>query len=134
MEDMMKLLADAPGEQRKMMIKSRIDMFLASDETHRRAGMKDMLIALSHLSPDKRNRLISTRSQVIAELSPEKRDTIMASRVALANELPPETHQADMQAVMEVLPEIPEGLRQGFIESMNRAMAVAGMSLPAKAT
>lgn len=126
----MRFLADAPTDQRKMMIKSRIDMFLASDETNRRTGMKDMLTALSHLSPDQRKRLVSSRSLVIAELPPDKRNTIMASRVALAKELPSEVHQADMQAVMETLPEIPEGLRQGFMESINKAMAAAGMPLP----
>jgi hypothetical protein len=127
---MMRLLADAPADQRKMMVKSRIEMFLSSDETHRRAGMKDMVLALSRLSPDQRKRLVSTRSLVIAELPPDKRDTVMASRVALAMELPAEVHKADMQAVMETLPEIPENLRQSFVDSMKKAMEAAGVPAP----
>ncbi len=134
MEDMMKLLADAPGEQRKMMIKSRIDMFLFSDETNRRKGMKDMVMALSRLSPDQRRRLVSTRNIVIAELPTDKRDMIVASRAALAKELPVDVHEADMRAVMETLPEIPENLRQAFMDSMNRAMAAAGIPISRTAT
>ncbi len=126
----MRLLADAPADQRKMMIKSRIEMFLASDETHRRAGMKDMVLALSRLNPDQRKRLVSTRSLVIAELPLDKRNTIMASRVALAMELPAEVHKADMQAMMETISEIPENLRQSFVDSIKSAMAAAGMPAP----
>ncbi len=130
----MRFLADAPADQRRAMVKSRIEMFLSTDETNRRRGMREMITALSRLNPDQRKRLVGTRSLVIAELPPDKRDTIMASRAALAKELSPEVNGGDMQAVMETLAEIPEGLRQTFMDSMKRAMAAAGMQLPTQAT
>ena len=60
MEDMMRFLADAPADQRKAMVKSRIEMFLSADEPNRRNGMKEMITALSRLNPDQKKRLVST--------------------------------------------------------------------------
>jgi len=133
MEEMMKFLADAPAEQRKIMIKSRIEMFLSADETNRRNGMREMITALSKLKPEQRRRLVAARSLAIAELLPDKQQTIMASRAALAKELPPEVNGADMTAVMETLSEIPAGQRLTFMDSMKKAMEAAGMQLPTQA-
>lgn len=130
MEDMMRMLADAPEEQRKTMMKSRFEMFAAMPEDQRLNGMGEMISALAKFSPDKRKRMIRTRNRVIAELPTDQRDTIMKSRLKLAMKLPKEVHETDMMTMMETLPELPEELRMTFTNSLKQHMEAAGMPMP----
>ncbi len=127
----MRMLADAPEEQRKSMMKSRFEMFAAMPEDQRLNGMAEMISALARFPTDKRKRMIRTRNHVIAELTSPQRDSIMKSRLKLSMKLPKEVHETDMMTMMETLPELPEELRTTFVGSLKKSMEEAGMPLPA---
>ena len=127
----MRMLADAPEEQRKAMMKSRLEMFAAMPEDQRLNGMGEMVSILAKFPADKRRRMIGTRNRVVAEFPPATRDTIMRARVKLAMKLPKEVHDTDMMTIMETLPELPEDLRMTFMSSMKQQMEEAGMPMPA---
>lgn len=131
MEDMMRMLADAPEEQRKNMMKSRLEMVAAMPEDQRLNAMSEMISAIAKFSEDKRKKMIASRNRIIAEFQPATRDSIMKARVKLAMKLPKEVNETDMMTMMQLLPELPEDLRMTFMNSMKHHMEEAGMSMPA---
>ncbi len=130
MEDMIRMLADAPEEQRKPLLKSRLEMLAAMPEEQRLNGMSEMITAVARLPPDKRAKLISTRNAVIAEFPPATRDTVMQSRIQLAGRLPKEVNEADMTTMLQTASTLPANLQAIFLESLKTNLQKAGMPLP----
>jgi hypothetical protein len=130
MEDMIRMLADAPEEQRKPLLKSRLEMLAAMPEEQRLNGMSEMITAVARLSPDKRAKLISTRNAVIAEFPPATRDAVMQSRIKLAGRLPKEVNEADMATMLQTASALPANLQAAFLESLKANLQKAGMPLP----
>ncbi len=126
----MRMLADAPEEQRRAMLKSRFEMFAAMPEDQRLNGMAEMITALTRFPPDKRKRLIRTRNLVIAEFPPSTRETIMKARIQLGMKLPKDVNDTDMATMMETLPELPEDLRATFVGSLKKGFETLGMAPP----
>ncbi len=130
MEDMMRMLADAPEEQRKAMMKSRLEMVAAMPEDQRLNAMSEMISAIARFPDDKRKKMISTRNRIVAEFPPSTRDTIMQARVRLAMKLPKDVNEKDMTIMMQTLPELPDDLRMSFANSMKHQFEEAGMQMP----
>jgi hypothetical protein len=131
LEDMMRMLADAPEDQRKSMMKSRLEMVAAMPEDQRLNAMSEMISAIAKFSEEKRKRMIASRNRIIAEFPPGTRDSIMKARVKLAMKLPKEVNETDMMTMMQLLPELPEDLRMTFVNSIKHHMEEAGMPMPA---
>jgi hypothetical protein len=130
MEDMIRMLADAPEEQRKAMMKSRFEMLAAMAEDQRLNGMSEMITAVTRLPEAKRKQMIGTRNLVVAEFPPATRDAIMKSRIQLAMRLPKDVNDLDMMTMMQALPALPENLRMTFMNSTKAHMQEAGMPMP----
>ncbi len=130
MEDMMRMLADAPEEQRKVMMKSRLEMVAAMPEDQRLNAMSEMISAIARFPDDKRKRMISTRNRIVAEFPPSTRDIIMQARVRLAMKLPKDVNEKDMMTMMQTLPELPDDLKMNFMNSMKNQFEEAGMPMP----
>jgi len=124
------MLADAPEEQRKPLLKSRLEMLVAMPEEQRLNGMSEMITAVVRLPPDKRAKVISTRNAVIAEFPPATRDAVMQSRIKLAARLPREVNEADMSTMLQTASALPENLRATFLESLKANLQKAGMPVP----
>jgi hypothetical protein len=129
MEDMIRMLADAPEEQRKPLLKSRLEMLAAMPEEQRLNGMSEMITAVARLPPEKRAKLISTRNAVIAEFPPATRDTVMQARIKLAGQLPKEVNEVDMAAMLQTASTLPANLQATFLESLRANLQKAGMPL-----
>lgn len=127
----MRMLADAPEEQRRSMMKSRLEMVAAMPEDQRLNAMSEMISAITRFSEDKRKKMIASRNRIVAEFPPATRDTIMKTRVKLAMKLPKEVNETDMMTMMQTVPELPEDLRMTFINSLKHHMEEAGMPMPA---
>lgn len=130
MEDMMRMLADAPEEQRKAMMKSRLEMVAAMPEDQRLGAMSEMISAIAKFSDEKRKKMISTRNRIVAEFPASTRDTIMQARVKLAMKLPKDVNEKDMMTMMQTLSELPDDLKMNFMSSMKHQFEEAGMSMP----
>ncbi len=124
------MLAEAPEEQRRPLLKSRLEMLAGMPEEQRLNGMSEMITAVARLPPDKRAKLISTRNAVIAEFPPATRDTVMQARIKLSGQLPKEVNEADMATMLQTASTLPGDLRATFLESLKANLQKAGMPLP----
>ncbi len=117
MDDMVRMLANAPEAERKSMVRSRLQMFLGMPENQRQMAIKGMITSLHKLPPDQKRRMLKTRTEVIGELSEDQRRTIMKSRMMGMNDNQ-DINMADMQATEQVMAEVPDGPRMAFMRTM----------------
>lgn len=130
MDAMVKMLANAPEEQRRMMVRQRMDMFLSMPEENRVQGMRGMLMSIGKLSSDERTRLIKTRTEVVASYPDDQRAQLLQARMKAGMGLPKDVDTADMQTIERVLPELPENLRSSFMRTRQELMKAMGGAMP----
>lgn len=127
MSSMVEMLAKAPEEQRRTMIKSKLSSFAQQQETDRAAGMKAMLLAIHKLDSDSVKRLTLTRMESLAEdFDPETRRKLMATHMSVLMSLPAENMNAEMKAIFSVMGQCHEGCRMKDMSTMKEIM----MSMP----
>lgn len=118
LEQMVKMLANAPEDQRKAMLQQRIDMFLGMPEEMRVNAMMGMVSSIAKLSPEESRRLIRTRTAVVAAYTDEQRTVLLSSRMKAGAQLPPEVHMKDMETVEAIVPELPANLRANITKTL----------------
>jgi hypothetical protein len=133
MDEMIKMLANAPEEQRRAMVRQRMDMFLSMPEESRVQGMRGMLLSIGKLSPDAKTRLIKTRTEVVASYPDPERKQLLQARMKAGMGLPKDVDTADMQMIERVLPQLPENLRANFVKTRQELMKAMGVSMPSPA-
>jgi hypothetical protein len=112
---MMKMLAGMPGMARKPMMKMRINQLLSATEEKRQDGIRKMFAAFHspRVSDSQREKLISTRVEVVGELTEDRRRTLMTSRKAAMKTLP--TQEAtDIKWQQQVMPQVSAEARSAF--------------------
>lgn len=124
------MLADAPEEQRRAMMKSRLEMVAAMPDDQRLNAMSEMVSAIARFPEDKRRRMVSTRNRIIAEFPPSIRESIMQTRIKLVTTLPKEVNEKDIKTMIQMLPELPDDLRVTFVNSLKSSFEAADMPLP----
>lgn len=134
MDAMVKMLANAPEEQRRAMVRQRMDMFLSMPEDNRVQGMRGMILSIGKLAPDEKTRLIKTRTEVVAAYPDEQRKLLLQSRMKAGMGIPKDVDMADMQTVERVLPELSESLRTNFMKTRQELMKAMGVSMPSAAS
>lgn len=130
MDEMIKMLANAPDEQRRAMVRQRMDMFLSMPEENRIQGMRGMLLSIGKLSSDAKRRLIRTRTEVVAGYPDEQREQLLLARMKAGMGLPKDVDTADLQTIEQVLPELPDDLRTSFVRTKQELMKAMGISMP----
>ncbi len=130
MEDMIRMIAEAPDDQRRKMIGDRFSMIASEPEEKRVQSVKEMLLGISKLSPDKKKALINTRTNVLAEATPEVRHAIQVARVKAGNQVPQEVNQSDMMVVLEVCQGWPAAKHQMFLQNLGGVFKELGMQMP----
>ncbi len=133
MDEMIKMLANAPEEQRRAMVRQRMDMFLSMPEENRVQGMRGMLLSIGKLSPDAKTRLIKTRTEVVASYPDPERKHLLQARMKAGMGLPKDVDTADMQAIERVLQDLPENLRSNFMKTRQELMKAMGVTKPVPA-
>ncbi|MFQ5838368.1 MAG: hypothetical protein ACE5HJ_06255 [Thermoplasmata archaeon] len=118
MEDMIKMIAEAPEEERKKMMKDRLQMFISMPEDKRVESISQLVTAFSKLKPKQREELIKGRTMLVASFSDKDRFTLMASRMKAGMKLPKDVHQSDMQLTEQSVPQLPAELKQNFMKTM----------------
>jgi len=130
MDDMIRMLADAPEDQRKPMLAERMKMIASQPEPQRVQAVKDILIGVSKLDPKKRKDFVRTRTNLIAESPAEMRKTIQSARVKAGALVPEEVNQSDMMAILEVCQEWPAEKHQMFLHNLGAVFKELGMQMP----
>ncbi len=130
MEDMVKMLADAPEDQRRKMVADRFTMIAAMPEIQRTEAVKGILVAVSKLDPKKKKDFIRTRTNVMVDSSPETRKAIQTARVKAGALVPEEVNQSDMMTILEVCQEWPREKHQMFLSNLEAVFKELGMKMP----
>lgn len=127
MGQMVKFLAEAPEEQRRMMLAERLRAIAGLREPQRLAVAGAMQHGLAQLPEDRRQTMMTTQMGLLAELASEQRRTMMATMDAvMAGQVQPVYGQP------RGLPKIPMALIRRFMEAaLPQTWQEAGLS-PAK--
>ena len=129
-ESMVKMIADAPTDQRKGMITERFKMIATQPEEQRVKTTAGLLLAISKLNDKKRKDFISSRTEAVSELEPDVRKAIQTARVKAGAEIPEEVNMGDLLMVMQVIQEWPEDRRNMFKENFGGVFKELGMEMP----
>lgn len=122
MDQIVRMLAGLPENERKGMIQQRMEMFLNMPEEMRINGMKGMVSSINKLSPEESRRVILTRTSVVAAYPDEQRKILLASRMKAGAQLPHEVHTADMKTMEAIMPELSPELRANFMKTQQELM------------
>ncbi|MEE9592082.1 MAG: hypothetical protein V3W28_00685 [Thermoplasmata archaeon] len=126
MEDMIKMMADAPEEERKQMMTDRLKMFASMPEDQRVESISGLITGFSKLPPDKREELIAGRTMIIANLSEDERRAIMVGRMKAGMKVGPEIHESDMALTEKAAMGLPDDQKMGFMASMDAVKSEMG--------
>ena len=131
MEDMIKMLADAPEEQKLQMVSERVKMIAGQPDDQRVQSVKGMVIAISKLDDRKKGPFQNTRMKAIMGLAPEERSAMMLARANAVRELPEDVDKEDTHYVMEFVKHLPEEKQKVFMVALKTAFETAGVPVPA---
>jgi hypothetical protein len=126
MEDMIKMMADAPQEERKQMMTDRLKMFASMPEDQRVESISQLITGFSKLPPEKREELIAGRTMIIANFSEDERKTLMVGRAKAGMKVGPEIHESDMALSEKAAMNLPDDQKMAFMASLNEVKAEMG--------
>jgi hypothetical protein len=130
-EDMVKMLADAPEEQRKKMITERLKMIAGQPEDQRIKSVAGIVLAVSKLKKKRMAGFINTRTLAMLELPPEEGKVLMVARVKAGKTLPEDVNMKDMKLIHQATLDWPEQKREMFNKKLQTVFDELGMSVPA---
>ncbi len=133
MEDMIKMLADAPEEQKLQMVTERIKMIAGQPDDQRVQSVKGMVIAISKLDKKKKGPFHEIRIKAIMSLSPEERMAMMVARAKAVPDLPEDIDKEDTMYVLETVKKYPDENQKAFMTALTKAFDIAGIPMPAMA-
>ncbi len=120
MESMVKMLADAPEEQRRAMLKTRLSLFASMNDSDIANGMKMMISALQKLGPDSLRKLTYTRLESLAEdFDAPTRKKLMGTHMMV---LPKEQMMADINAMVSAMGQCHDSCRMKDMSTMKELM------------
>lgn len=125
MEDMVRSLAALPDEQRRTMLRDRLDLFYEQPEGERKRGMEAMVRALEALSPEDRQKLVRSRLECLCEFPATKREALMRTHMAVLQAVPEATRMVDMGAMKAAIPTLSPANQA----TIREAMAKLGMQM-----
>lgn len=125
----MTMIADAPEEQRRPMMKARIETLVSKPKDQRLTDMGEMVTVGARMNDGRRKKMIRARNFAIAELPDDQRSKIMATRIALAKTLPGEIHKLDMKIMIEAIFEMTADFQTRFRQTLKEQLQAAHMSM-----
>lgn len=126
MEDMIKMMADAPPEERKQMMTDRLKMFASMPEDQRVESISQLITGFSKLPAEKRQELIAGRTMIIANLSEGERKAVMVGRMKAGMKVGAEIHESDMELTNKAAMGLPDDQKMAFMASMDAVKAEMG--------
>lgn len=129
-EDMVKMLADAPEEQRKKMITERLKTIASQPEEQRIKSVAGIVLAGSKLKKKKWASFVATRTLVMTELPFEEGDAVMHARVKASKTLPEDVNMNDFQLIHEAAIKWPEEKQKKFGKYLKGIFEELGMPVP----
>jgi hypothetical protein len=130
MEDMIKMLADAPEEQKLQMVTERVKMIAGQPDDQRVQSVKGMVMAISKLDNKKKGPFHGIRIKAIMSLPPDERMAMMVARAKAVPDLPEAVDKEDTMYVFQTVKTYPEEAQQAFMTGLKKAFDTAGIPMP----
>jgi len=130
MEDMVKMLADAPENQRKMMLMERFKMIAGQPEDQRVESVKGILMAISKLDASKKKVFIRTRTDALIETSEDNRKKVLVARVKAGGQVPEDVNKMDILLTLNYTMQWPKEKLDMFMAGIKAAYEATGMTMP----
>lgn len=121
MGQMVRMLAQAPEEQRQAMLRDRLETFAGQEPEARERGMRMMLEAALGLPDEDYGRLAASRLAALESLDEPTRMTLMGTHAATVKQLPAELRDKEMRATRQVLAGLPKDERRQVQTMMQQA-------------
>lgn len=118
MKDMVKALATMPEEQRKTMMRGRLQMFSEMTDADRGKAMQMMMEAVGTLPETDIRKLIKTRTELLCDLPDQTRMKLMQTHMGLLQKMPPEKAQMEMKLIQAITPELKPDHQRQVMEMM----------------
>ncbi len=118
--DMMNEIAGMPDSMRKQMMKGRLEQLLALSDENRAQAMQGMIAAIldRKVKESDREKLITTRTEIIGEFSEDRRRTMMMSRMQAMKDHP-DLDKTDMETTEKTMPQVAAEARTAFMQTMS---------------
>ncbi len=129
MDDMIRMMAEAPEEEQNQMMTDRLLMFAAMPEDQRVNSMSQLITGFSKLPPDQREKLIAGQTRILAKLPEAKRKAVLVGRMKAGVKVGPEIHDSDMRLTNNAAMRLPDDKRAAFLASMEEVQAEMGSAM-----
>ena len=125
MDQMVRMLAAAPDDQRTTMLGDRLTVFAEQDEASREHAMTGMLAAALQLPDDDYQKIATARFKALNGFDADTRMTLMKSHAAVVKSLPADQRQREMKAMKQIVFALPEAER-GQVMTMMQNLGLMG--------
>jgi len=120
---MVKMLSEAPEEQRRTMLETRLKEFANMPDNERVKAMTQMIKAIATLKPEKRVILAKSRIDCLCEkFDEETRKKLMATHMKALMNLPHDLMHQDMESMFAAMPKCSENNRMVAMRTMKSLM------------
>ncbi|MCG3258833.1 MAG: hypothetical protein H7644_03750 [Candidatus Heimdallarchaeota archaeon] len=130
MDEMIKMLADAPEEQRHQMLTQRLKMVAGQPEEQRIKSIAGLITAVSSLKEKKMKPFIATRMKVFMGLTPEEKEAILVGRMKAGNLLSDKIYKIDQKTTLEVAKQMGEEKFKMITGLMKQIAEKHGLPVP----
>lgn len=130
MDEMIKMLADAPEEQRKSMLFQRLKMLAGQPDEQLVNSLAGLITAVHKLKPKKIKPFIATRTKVIMGMEKDEIEKLLTARLKAAKVVDEQVHKTDLMTTMEVAKEMGEEKFNKFSGMMKMIADKHGFTLP----
>ena len=131
MDEMIKMLADAPEEQRHQMLTQRLKMVAGQPEEQRVKSQVGLISAIANLKDKKMKPFIATRTKVLMSLSPEEKEALIIGRLKAGKMLDEKANMSDMKTTLEVTKEMGEDKYNVLTGLIKKVAEKHGLPAPA---
>ncbi len=126
MDQMVRMMAKAPEDQRSSMLGDRVAVFAGQDQSTRERGMKSMLVAALELPKDDYQKIAASRFKAMSALAAETQMSLMKSHAAVVKSLPADQQQKEMKAMKQIVSSLPEDKRVQVVSMMENLGLMGG--------
>lgn len=127
MRSMAAALAQLPEDQRKTMLRERLDMFAAMNDQERAGAMRQMMEAVGSLPRDDIKKLLRTRTEILFEFPENRRMKLMQTHMGLLQQMGMERAKMEMDLIGEIAPTLSPAAQRGVQEMMKMMPMGGGM-------
>lgn len=117
---MVAALAGLPDEQRRAMLKTRLEEFARMDDASRSKAMQMMLSAALDLPDESYRKIARTRTEILMGLPAEAQMRLMQTHVSALRQLPEAKQTKETGAIRAILMELPPDKRTMMKEMMEK--------------